>query len=378
MAKKYVVRLSDEERGLLEDLVSKGQAAAQKIKHANVLLKVDAEGANWSDAQAAEAFGCAPRTVFSIRERFVEQGFEAALSRKQRERPSCEPLLDGEKQARLVQIACSEPPPGYARWTLNLLAGKLVELDVVESISAPTVMRAPKKNALQPHRRKCWVIPPGEDAAFVAQMEDVLEVYRRPYDPKKPVVCIDEQPTQLIAETRQPLPMQPGQPERYDYEYERAGTAVNFMITEPLGQWRKVSVRETKTAIDLAQEIKTLLDVDYPDAEKVVIVWDNLNTHTPASLYKAFPPEEARRLIERLEIHYTPKHGSWLDIAEIELSVMTKQCLDRRIGDIETLRRETAAWAEQRNEAQIGVDWQFTNDKARVKLKHLYPQVKLK
>jgi hypothetical protein len=133
-----------------------------------------------------------------------------------------------------------------------------------------------------------------------------------------------------------------------------------------------------KTSIDLAQEIKTLLDVDYPDAEKVVIVWDNLNTHTPASLYKAFPPEEARRLIERLEIHYTPKHGSWLDIAEIELSVMTKQCLDRRIGDIETLRRETAAWAEQRNEAQIGVDWQFTNDKARVKLKHLYPQVKLK
>jgi hypothetical protein len=145
MTKKYVVRLSDEERGLLEDLVSKGQAAAQKIKHANVLLKVDAEGANWSDAQAAEAFGCAPRTVFSIRERFVEQGFEAALSRKQRERPSCEPLLDGEKQARLVQIACSEPPPGYARWTLNLLAGKLVELDVVESISAPTVMRALKK-----------------------------------------------------------------------------------------------------------------------------------------------------------------------------------------------------------------------------------------
>ena len=155
-------------------------------------------------------------------------------------------------------------------------------------------------------------------------MEDILEVYRRPYDPKRQMVCLDEQPVQLVKETRQPLPAEPGQPVRYDYEYERVGTAVNFMITEPLGRRRKVSVRTTKTAIDLAEEVKTLLDVDYTDADQVVLVWDNLNTHTPASSYKAFPPQEARRLLDRLEIHYTPKHGSWLDIAGIELSVFTK------------------------------------------------------
>lgn len=208
-------------------------------------------------------------------------------------------------------------------------------------------------------------------------MEDVLEVYRRPYDRQRPVVCLDEQPTQLIGETRTPLPAQPGQPARYDYEYERIGTANSFMIVEPLAGWRKVSVRPTKTALDLAEEIKTLLDVDYPDAEKVVLVWDNLNTHAPASLYKAFPPGEARRLSNRLEIHYTPKHGSWLDIAEIELSVFTKQCLGRRIDDIDTLRNEATAWAERRNASQTGVDWQFTAENARVKLKRLYPQLKV-
>jgi hypothetical protein len=222
------------------------------------------------------------------------------------------------------------------------------------------------------------VIRPEQNAEFVARMEDVLEVYQRPYDPQRPVVCLDEQPTQLIGETRRAIPHQPGRPQRYDYEYERLGTAVNFMLTEPLGGWRKVNVRTSKTAIDLAEEIKELLDVDYPEAEKVVLVWDNLNTHTPASLYKAFEPAEARRLLERLEIHYTPKHGSWLDVAEIELSVFTKQCLSRRIADIETLKREARAWADARNAAQIGVDWQFTNDQARTKLKHLYPQVKVK
>ena len=209
-------------------------------------------------------------------------------------------------------------------------------------------------------------------------MEDILGVYQRPYDPKRPVVCFDEQPTQLIGETRRPIPVEPGKPRRYDYEYERLGTAVNFMMTEPLAGWRKVNVRHTRKAIDLAEEIKELLDIDYPDAEKVVLVWDNLNTHVPASLYKAFEPKEARRLLERLEIHYTPKHGSWLNVAEIELSVFTKQCLDRRIDNIEMLRTEAKAWVQHRNSAQVGVDWQFTNEKARTKLKRLYPKIKLK
>lgn len=208
-------------------------------------------------------------------------------------------------------------------------------------------------------------------------MEDVLEVYKRPYDPKRPVVCMDEQPTQLLKETRKKVPAQPGQPERVDYEYERNGTAVNFMSTETLGGWRKVNIRGRKTAIDWAHEMKGLLDEDYPEAEQVVLVCDNLNTHKVASFYKAFEPQEARRLIERLDIHYTPKHGSWLNVAEIELSVFTQQCLDRRIPDIGTLREEANAWYRERNAGQKSVDWQFTTDKARITLKRLYPQIQM-
>lgn len=206
-------------------------------------------------------------------------------------------------------------------------------------------------------------------------MEDILEVYRWEYDADYPVVCMDEQPMQLIKETRQPLPVAPGKPAKYDHEYERSGTANNFMFTEPLAGWRKVSVREKKTRRDWAEEIKTLLDQDYPKAKMVILVCDNLNTHTLGSLYEAFPPTEARRLAERIDIRYTPKHGSWLNVAEIELSVMTKQCLDRRISDIAMLRHETTAWANQRTGEQTGVDWQFATDDARIKLKRLYPQI---
>ena len=219
------------------------------------------------------------------------------------------------------------------------------------------------------------MIPPKQNAEFVANMEDVLEIYKRPYDPAFPVICMDEQPTQLIKETRMKIAAEPGKPERVDYEYERNGTAVNFMFTEPLGSWRKASVRQTKTMIDWAQEIQLLLDVDYPDAQKIILVCDNLNTHKVASLYEAFEPREARRLVERLEMHYTPKHGSWLNVAEIELSVLTKQCLGRRIPDMVTLQQEAQAWYRKRNANQKAVDWQFTSDDARVKLKKLYPQI---
>jgi len=222
-----------------------------------------------------------------------------------------------------------------------------------------------------------WVIPPEQSADFVANMEDVLEVYRRPFDPAYPKVNMDEQPIQLVKETRQAIAASPGTPERIDYEYERNGTAANFIFTEPLAGWRKVNVRERKTAVDWAHEIRELLEVDYPLATKVILVCDNLNTHAPASLYKAFEPSVARRLLERLEIHYTPKHGSWLNIAEIELSVLTKQCLNRRMPDLETLRSETAQWARQRNAKQKSVDWQFNTDQARIKLKRLYPKIEL-
>ena len=207
-------------------------------------------------------------------------------------------------------------------------------------------------------------------------MEDVLEVYHRPYDPTHPVVCMDEQPVQLIKEICPPLPATPGRAACVDYEYERNGTANVFMFTKPLGGWRRTSIREHKTALDWAEEIRHLLESDYPDAPTVTLVCDNLNTHKIASLYQAFPPEIARGLVERLDIHFTPKHGSWLNIAENELSVLTRQCLDRRIPDLDSLTRETQAWHAQRNASAKTVDWQFTTDDARIRLKRLYPQTK--
>ncbi len=200
-------------------------------------------------------------------------------------------------------------------------------------------------------------------------------MYHLLYDSQIPLVCMDEQPVQLIKETRKPLATEPGKSARVDYEYERNGTTNIFMFTEPLGGYRHVSIRKHKTGIDWAYENKDLLEVHYPEAERIRLVCDNLNTHKTGSLYEAFPPDEARQLAKRLEIHYTPKHGSWLNIAEIELSALTKQCLDRRISDIEILTKETSAWEKRRNEQQKGVNWQFTTKTARVKHKRLYPQL---
>lgn len=206
-------------------------------------------------------------------------------------------------------------------------------------------------------------------------MEDTLDVYRRPYDPRSPQVCLDETSKQLLADTRQPLPMKPGQVEREDYEYDRRGVSNLFLWCEPLGNRRQVKVTDRRTKVDWAHVVKDLVDVHYPDAERVVLVMDNLNTHTPAALYEAFAPAEAKRIADRLEIHYTPKHGSWLNIAEIELSVLARQCLDRRIPDQETLAKEVTAWEEERNTAELTVHWRFTTDDARVRLKHLYPSL---
>ena len=206
-------------------------------------------------------------------------------------------------------------------------------------------------------------------------MEDVLEVYHRPFDPARPVICMDEKPINLHEEVQKPVPAQPGRPEKHDYEYKRKGVANGFMFTEPLGMWRRVTITETRTKQDWAHQMQHLLDVDYPDAEKVILVCDNLNTHVPGAFYETFPPEKAQALLSRLEIHYTPKHGSWLNMAEIELSALTSQCLDRRIPTIEMLRTETDAWNRKRNQSQKGVDWQFTTEDARIKLKWLYPMI---
>ena len=204
-------------------------------------------------------------------------------------------------------------------------------------------------------------------------MEDVLEVYHRPYDPKRPLIALDESSKQLIGETVQPLPPEPGQPERFDYEYVRNGTANLFMISEPLLGWRTVQVTERRTATDFAEVLRWLAEDLHPEAEKLVLVMDNLNTHKLASLYEAFPPEQARRIVERFEIHYTPKHGSWLNVAEIELSVLIRQCLNRRIESGEKLRSEILAWELVRNDKRVEIRWQFTTADARIKLHRLYP-----
>jgi hypothetical protein len=206
-------------------------------------------------------------------------------------------------------------------------------------------------------------------------MEDILEVYKRPLDPRRPLVCLDESSKQHIKEVVNPIPIEPGKPERYDTEYERNGVSNLFMMFEPLTGWRQVEVTDRRTAIDWAHQIKFLVDVRHKDAEKVVLVGDNLNTHSPASLYKAFSPEEARRIIDKLEFHYTPKHGSWLDMAEIELSILSRQCLNRRIPTQDILRREVKAWEEKRNESKVTTQWRFTTEDARIKLKRLYPRL---
>jgi transposase len=217
------------------------------------------------------------------------------------------------------------------------------------------------------------VIPPGQSGEFVARMEDVLEVYHRPYDPRRHLVCLDEVPVQLVGETRTPLPPEPGRPARFDYEYKRNGTANVFMVFEPLLGWRAVRVTERRTAKDFAEVLRWLAEDVHADARGLVLVTDNLNTHGPGCLYEALEPSRARRIAGRLEWHYTPRHGSWLNRAEIELAALGKQCLGRRLGSREELGREAGAWEEERNERQVEVHWQFTTAEARVKLRRLYP-----
>ena len=231
------------------------------------------------------------------------------------------------------------------------------------------------KSKIKPWLEGQWSIPPEQNAEFVWRMEDVLEVYTRPYEERFPQVCLDEKSKQLLADVREPLPTGEARPGRRDYEYERKGTANLFIVSEPLRGWRHVGVTERRTKIDWARCVKEIADVHYPRAERIVVLMDNLTTHTPAALYEAFDPAEARRLSEKLEIHYTPKHGSWLNMAEIELSVLARQCLERRIPDKESLAEEVGAWEEERNAAESAIDWRFTSAEARIKLKHLYPEM---
>jgi transposase len=377
IVKKYVVRLNGDEREQLAALTRKGRGPAQRLMKARILLKADASeaGEGWSDNQIIEALETSASMVYRVRKQLVEEGLKAVLSRKPRAAPAVPKIFDGEKEAKLIALACSQPPKGRARWTLRLLEEQGRGTEYRRSRQRQHDRAHSQKNILKPHLKQQWVIPPKANSAFVAAMEDVLAVYTRPRDPDIPLVCLDETSKQLTAETRAPVPMKPGQPARSDYEYERNGTANLFLMFAPLEGWRHVKVTDRHAGMDYAYALKDLSDTYFPDARKIILVQDNLSTHRPASLYEAFPAAEARRLVERFEWHYTPKHGSWLDMAESELGVLSSQCLDRRIPDKQTLIDEIAAWEDDRNVNHAKADWQFTTADARIKLKYLYPSI---
>jgi len=300
----------------------------------------------------------------------VEGNLEFALSEEARPGATCK--LSGKETALLVATACSSPPYGRKRWTLDLLAGAMVRLTEHERLSRETVRRRLAEDDLKPWRRDMWCIAQ-VDGSYVARMEDVLDLYAEDADPKRPVICFDESPTQLIGEVRQPIPPAPGQPERYDCEYRRNGTANLFVFLDAHRPWRHVEVTARRTARDFALCMRDLADTHYPEAELIRVVLDNLSTHTAGALYETFPAPEARRILQRLEFHYTPKHASWLNMVEIEIGVLRGQCLDRRIGERDVLVAEIAAWQKQRNASGARIKWKFTTQKARAKLARAYP-----
>jgi transposase len=364
---RYRVELSQVERTELKALLSGGKHASRKLKRAQILLAADA-GAG--DEEIARSVGVGGSTVYRTKRRFVEGNLERALSEEPR--PGAERKLTGKEEALLVATACASPPKGCARWTLKLLAGAIVKLTEHNSLSHETVRRRLAENDLKPWRKDMWCIPQ-VDGEYVARMEDVLDLYAEAPDPKRPVVCFDESPVQLIGEVRQPIPARPGQLERYDYEYRRDGTVNLFVLLDVHRPWRKVKVTERRAAEDYAQCLRDLVDIHYPDAEIIRVVQDNLSTHSAGALYQTFPPAEARRILRRLEFHYTPKHASWLNMVEIEIGVMRGQCLDRRIDDPKRLRREIIAWERRRNAARSRIKWMFTTDNARAKMGRAYP-----
>src|ERR1700682_2650413 len=365
---RYRVELSQAERGELTAMLSKGKRAARKLKRAQILLAADA---GCSDEEIARTVAVGGSTVYRTKRRFVEGNLERALSEDPR--PGAERKLTGKEEALLVATACANPPQGRARWTLELLADAMVKLTGHESLSGETVRRRLAENGLKPWRKDMWCIP-RVDGEYVARMEDVLDLYAEAPDPKRPVVCFDESPTQLIGEVRQPIPAEPGRLERYDCEYKRNGTANLFVFLDAHRSWRKVKVTERRAAEDFAACMRELTDVHFPEAERIRVVMDNLSTHSAGALYQAFPAAEARRVLRQLEFHYVPKHASWLNMVEIEIGVLASQCLDRRIDSYTRLIAETAAWEKQRNAARARINWMFNTDNAHAKKGCAYPK----
>ena len=364
---RYRVDLSEAEQAELKSLVGGGKHPARKLKRAQILLAAH-DGV--SDDDIVRSVSVSGSTVYRTKRHFVEGNLELALDEEAC--PGAARKLTGKETALLVATACSSPPAGRKRWTLKLLAGAMVRLTDHDALSHETVRRRLTEDALKPWQQKMWCIPQ-VDGTYVARMEDVLDLYAEDADPKRPVVCFDESPTQLIGEVRQPIPAAPGQPERYDCEYRRNGTANLFVFLDAHQSWRHVKVTDHRKAGDFAACMRDLVDTHYPNADKIRVVLDNLSSHTAGALYETFPAPEAHRILQRLEFHHTPKHASWLNMVEIEIGVLRGQCLDRRIGERATLEAEIKAWQKQRNASGARIKWKFTTETARRKLVRAYP-----
>ena len=366
----YIVELNEEERDYLIELTSKGNASARLLKRANILLMT--ENRRHQDKHISDVLNVGTATIYRTRRNFVEQGLTEALN--EGSRPGMPRKLDANQEALLIAVACSQPPEGCCRWTLSLIAEKFISLSDAEPVSIETIRRRLKENDLKPWQKKMWCV--GQmNANYVAQMEHVLDLYALPEDPAQPVVNFDEAMKQLVSDITPASAMKPSQPARQDYEYKRVGVANIFMFFDRHRGWRKVKPTPHKKADDFAQCMRELVDEHYPNAEKIHVVMDNYSTHKAGSLYKAFEPEEALRIMRRLEFHYTPKHASWLNMVEIEIGNMNQQCLDRRIPDWDKLLSELAAWEQRRNNAKATINWMFDVDKARSKLTKAYEQL---
>jgi len=382
---KYSVKLTEEEIKRLQEITHKGtKNSAQTIIHANILLK--SNEMHRTVREISEIFEVSPTTVNQVRKIYTTEGIEAALNRKTRISPPNISKITGEFEAAVIAAALSPAPKGRSNWTLRLLAEHCMDRKYIVSISHTAIGEMVNTNEVKPHLSKYWCIPKENDSHFVAAMEDVLGIYQKEYNPKIPVLCMDEKPIQLLDEiitrvSAKPLRtdpdtglVKPGKLEKIDYQYERCGTASIFIFCEPLKGWRYVRALERRTKGDFAMMLAEISETFYPDIDKIILISDNLNTHNISSFYEAFPPQFAYRLAQKFDFHYTPKHGSWLNIAECELSSLAIQALkNQRIHSVGLLNEILTDWQSDRNLRQKGVNWQFTADDARLKLKRLYP-----
>jgi transposase len=365
----YKVKLSKKQKQELLEITRYGKRPVRQVNKAQILLFAN-EGK--IDREIAKLLHVSWRHVQKIRRKFFQEGMNVLKRKPVPGRPK---KVDGRVEAEIMATALSDPPKGQAKWTLKMIADHIVELEIIPSISHQTVKRTLKKKEVKHWLTKKWKIPPKANGDFAAQMEDVLETYEKPYDRERPVLCFDESNKQQIQDVIEPIPAAPDRAKRIDAEYKRNGTSNIFMMFEPLTGYREATVTDRRTRNDFAFAMKDLADSErYCEAEKIIIVLDNLNIHSKGSLYTAFEPNEAKRIADRLEFHYVPKRGSWLNMAELEFSALSRQCLKRRIKDQQMLKEEIAAWEADRNLQGIKGHWTFTIEKARKKMKTVYPK----